>query len=54
MRAVDIWRSAGKGRHVPPELGGSVGELEVFVKQGGVEDVIKVWLRFGAVRDGVI
>jgi len=54
MRTVDIRGSAGKGGHIPPELGGNVGEFEIFIKQGRAEDVVKVWLGFGAVGDGVI
>ena len=54
MRTVDIRGSAGEGRHVPPELGGNIGELEVFIKQGRVEDVVEVWFGFGMVGDGVI
>src|SRR5882762_11044248 len=54
VRSVGIRGSAGKGRDIPPELGGDVGELEVFVIQGGVEDVVKVGLRFGAIGDSVV
>jgi len=54
MRSIDIRGSAGKGGEIPPELGGDVGKFEVFVIQGGAEDVIEVRLRFGMVRDSVI
>src|SRR5882762_7739512 len=54
MRSVGIRGLASKGRDIPPELGGDVGEFEVFVIQGGAEDVVKVRLRFGVIGDSVV
>ena len=54
VRSVGIRGSAGKGGDIPPELGGNISKLEVFVIQGGADDVVKVWLGFGVVGDGVI
>jgi len=54
MGTVDVRGSAGKGRHVPPKLGGDVHEFEVFVVEGLTEDIIKIRLGFGAVWGGVV
>src|SRR5882762_4159680 len=54
VRSIGIRGSAGKGRDIPPELGGNISEFEVFVIQGRAEDVVKVGLRFGAIGDSVV
>src|SRR5882762_11168542 len=54
VRSVGIRGSASKGRDIPPELGGNVGEFEVLIIQGRAEDVVKVGLRFGAIRNSVV
>src|SRR5882762_8012572 len=54
MRPIGVRRSASKGRDIPPELGGDVSELKIFVIQGGAKDVVKVGLRFGAIGDSVV
>ena len=54
VRPVGVRRSTSKGRDIPPELGGDVGELKIFVKQGGAKDVVKVGLGFRAIGDSVV
>src|SRR5882762_3157885 len=54
VRPVGVRRSTGKGRDIPPELGGDVGELKIFVIQGGAKNVVEVGLRFRAIGDSVV
>ena len=54
MRSVGIWGSTSDSSDIPPELGGDISELEIFIEEGRVEDVIEVRLGFRVIGSSVI